>query len=364
MIISSISSDVALQVAQKVFAVAQAQFALVDAQNAVNDAQTAVNDAQTAVDDAKAAVYDAQLDVNDAQSAVSDAQDALDEAQSKSPIITAPFDGFISSVKVSGGDEVYKGTVAMVIADPTQFSAKILVTEDDIFSVKLGGEANVTLNALSDYTFPAQVTKISPTATVSSGVVNYSVTVNLTSLTPITALQTSTSTAGTGATSQMPALSGNRTMPSGMPSGFTPPSASGDLTAPSGTLPGTSTTTATAASTTQNITLKDGLSAVVNIISQKKDNILLVPSKAITRQSGKSTVQVVTASGTETREVQTGMTDGSYTEITSGLSEGEKLVIKTTTSSSSSSSSKTVSTHQQLQSISGGGPGGPPGGGF
>jgi hypothetical protein len=253
----------------------------------------------------------------------------------------------------------------MVIADPTQFSAKILVTEDDIFSVKLGGEANVSLNALSDYTFPAQVTKISPTATVSSGVVNYSVTVNLTSLTPITTLQTSTA-AGTGTTSQMTAPSGNRTMPSGMPSGFTPPSASGNLTAPTGTPPASSTAASTTAGTTQDITLKDGLSAVVNIISQKKDDILLVPSKAITRQSGKSTVQVVSGTGTETREVQTGMTDGSYTEITSGLSEGEQVVIKTTTSSSSSSSSKTVSTQQQLESISGGGPGSgpPPGGGF
>jgi multidrug resistance efflux pump len=112
------------------------------------------------------------LDVNDADTAVADAQSALDDAKDLSPIITAPFDGFISSIKVAGGDEIQKGTIAMVIADPNQFSAKILVTEDDIFSVKLGGDATVSLTALSG-TPSAKVTKISPTATVSSGVVNY-----------------------------------------------------------------------------------------------------------------------------------------------------------------------------------------------
>ena len=102
--------------------------------------------------------------------------------KSKSPTITAPFDGYITSVKVKGGDEVFKGSVALTIADPNQFEADILVTENDIASVKLDGEATVSLDALSDLTFPAKITWIAPTATVSSGVVNYKVTVTLTSL--------------------------------------------------------------------------------------------------------------------------------------------------------------------------------------
>lgn len=359
---TSISSDLALQIAQKDFAVDQAKFALVDAQIAVDDAMTAVVTAQQALDDAKLAVTNAQLDVDEATAAVADAQADLDDANAKSPIITAPFDGFISSVKVSGGDEVYKGTIAMTIADPNQFSAKINVTEEDIFSVKVGGDATVSLTALSDTSFPAIVSKISPTATVSSGVVNYAVTVNLTSLKPITTTTTQ------GAAGQMPAVSANRTMPSGMPSGnFTPPSGmpSGSFTMPSAAPNITASATSTGSSTA-NVTLKEGLSATVSIVSQQKSNILIVPSKAITRQSGNNTVQVVKGSTTETRTVQTGITDGTYTEITDGLTEGEQVLIKTSSSSSSSSSSaKTPSTQQQLQSISGGGSGGPPpGGGF
>jgi HlyD family secretion protein len=367
------SADVALSIAQKVNAFQQAQLNLEDAQIAVNDAETTVETAQLAIDTANQSLLSAQMDVDDANDAVADAQSDLDDANTKSPIIIAPFDGFVSSLKVAGGDEVYKGTVAMTIADPTQFSAKISVTEDDIFSIKLGGEATVAIGALSDETFPATVIKISPTATVSSGVVSFSVTVNLTSMTPVTTTTTSQTT-----TSQLPAQSANRTMPSGIPTGTMPAISgnstalmmgnSGNFTAPS-MAPQTTQSAATTA-TSSNVSLKAGLSATVNIISQQKTNILIIPSKAITRVSGQSTVQVVSGSTTETRVIQTDMTDGSYTEVTSGLTEGEKIQLKTTSSSSSSSSSttsstKTASAQQQLQSLSGGGPsGGPPGGGF
>jgi HlyD family secretion protein len=342
--VATTSEEVALQVATKQLAVEKADMALEDAKTAVEDARSAVNDAQLAVDDAKSAVDDAGLDVADAEQSVADARSKLDEAQSKSPIITAPFDSFITSIKVTGGDEVYKGTIAMQIADPNQFAAKILVTEEDIFSVKLGQAATVSLTALSDLTFPATITRISPTATVSSGVVNYSVSVNITSLQPVTAVQTTSS--------QPAAPSANVTAPSG--------------TASSNSLPGvarTAAATSTTSSVSGNVTLKDGLSATVSIISQQKNNILIIPSKAITRQGGSSTVQVVKGTGTETRTVTTGMTDGTSTEITSGLAEGEQVVIKTTSTSSTSSTTKTTTAASGIQGLTGG-PSGPPPGGF
>ena len=279
-----VTTDVALQVVAKQILVEKSQMALEDAQTAVADANQAVKNAQLDVDDAKQAVKNAQLDVDDAKQTVKDAQSDLDEAKSLSPIIKAPFDGFIAKINVEGGDEVQKGTVAMQLADPNQFAAKILVTEEDVFSVKMGGDATVSLTALSDLSFPAKVTKISPTASVSSGVVNYAVTVNITSLQPVTA---SLNTAI-------------------QPPTATPGSTSSDTSAGTGS--------------SQNMTLKDGLSATVNIISQHKDNILTIPSKAITRQGQNSTVQVVKGTGTETRVVKTGMTDGTSTEITEGLS--------------------------------------------
>jgi multidrug efflux pump subunit AcrA (membrane-fusion protein) len=138
-------------------------------------AKMSLENAQIAVDDAKEGVADAEKEVEDAR-------ETLDEAQSKNPIITAPFDGFITRVNVEGGDEVMTGTVAVQLADPQKFEAEILVSEWDIFQIKLGGEAWVQVDAISGLTLPAEVTYISPTATIQQGVVNYRVRVEIQSL--------------------------------------------------------------------------------------------------------------------------------------------------------------------------------------
>jgi multidrug efflux pump subunit AcrA (membrane-fusion protein) len=342
---TSISSDIALQIAKIKLQIEQSKRSL--------------EDAKLAIEDAKTAVSDAQLNVADAKQAVQDAQDALDESKSLSPIIKAPFDGFITKVNVVGGDDIQKGTVALQIADPNQFSANIVVTENDIFSVKLGGTATISLDALSDLTYPAEITAIAPTATVSQGVVNYSVTVKLTSLQPITASQNLFSQLQ----SQFPSGALPTALPTEFPSGALPTDRFPSGTRPTGIPPtnipsqgiaGASQFPTTTSSST-SYTLKDGLSATVEIISRQVTNVLIVSSKAITRKAQSYTVQVVSGTTTETRTVKIGMTDGTNTEITEGLSEGEQVTY--IVSSSSSTSSTNNNNRQQL--IPGiGGPGG------
>jgi hypothetical protein len=92
-------------------------------------------------------------------------------------------------------------------------------------------------------------------------------------------------------------------------------------------------TTAFAAFAGQAIPLKDGLSSTVNIMIAESDNILLVPSRAISRQGRNTVVQVVTGTTTETRTIQTGISDSTNTEIVSGLNEGEQISLPTSTSS-------------------------------
>jgi len=88
------------------------------------------------------------------------------------------------------------------------------------------------------------------------------------------------------------------------------------------------------------VQLKQGLSITVSIIEQQKTGVVMISSRAITRSGRTATVQVVKDDGTtETRTVTTGITNGTYTEIVSGLAEGEKVVLTSTTSSSSSNSS-------------------------
>ncbi len=94
-------------------------------------------------------------------------------------VIVAPFDGVITEVSVSHGKKVSSGTVAVQIADPDKFEVEVKVTETDIFQIKLGGGAWVQVDVLPGVSFPAKVTRISPTATIESGVVNYKVKVEI-----------------------------------------------------------------------------------------------------------------------------------------------------------------------------------------
>jgi macrolide-specific efflux system membrane fusion protein len=74
----------------------------------------------------------------------------------------------------------------------------------------------------------------------------------------------------------------------------------------------------------------------VTVTIESRSNVLVVPNRALSKSAGIYTVQVVDGDKTETRQVTVGLADSSYTEITSGLSEGEIVVVKTSSSTSSS----------------------------
>jgi HlyD family secretion protein len=371
----TLSSDVQLQIQQAKLNITKKQLAVQTAQLAVQDAQIALDNVQYTVTEAKASVQSAQNDVDDAQSALQDAQDALDEANSLSPVITAPYDGFIPSVNIKGGDEVMKGTVAMQIADPDKFKVDMSVSEVDISNIKVGGKAYIEIDALS-ITLPGTVTYIAPTATISSGVVNYSVTVEVESVSDYIAELKATSanmtnsvkfpSSDNGTMPSMPAFSGNMTMPSFNQGNSSMPSSQ------NGTMPGGFGPQLSIISTLESAVLKSGMSVTVSLVVSEATDVLLVPYNAVTTERSQSYVQVLKSDGTtEKRAVTTGLNDYSYYEITNGLADGEQVVI-TATSSSSRSTSVTTTQSQQgggmiFPGMNGGsrpsGGGGLPGGG-
>jgi len=216
--------------------------------------------------------------LEDARKALVDAQQELEKAKSKSPLIVAPFAGFITKVNVEGGDDIMTGTVAVQLADPNRFEADIMVSEMDILQVKLGGDATVQVDAMPGLSLPAKITHIAPTATIQSGVVNYQVKVEVQ---PLEQRQ-----AG-----QQPQTQISPTIPEGFQ-------------------------------------LREGLTVTVTIIVQQKTDVLLVPNAAITSQGGQSYVQVVSPDGaTEQRAIKTGISDYQFTEVTEGLSEGEQILV-------------------------------------
>ncbi len=74
--------------------------------------------------------------------------------------------------------------------------------------------------------------------------------------------------------------------------------------------------------------LLEGLSASADIIVGQAENVLLIPDRAIKTSGGRQLVQVVVGGGTEEREIQTGLSDGQWTEVTGGLHEGERVVVR------------------------------------
>jgi multidrug efflux pump subunit AcrA (membrane-fusion protein) len=321
-----LANNVNLQIQQLQLNIVQKKKALTDAQNAVADAQTAVNDANNALANAK-------LDEADAARNVIDIQNNIADVQAQDPQIVAPFDGIVTVVKAVGGAQIQKGTVAMTVADPTQFKVDFYVTETDIMSVKIGGTASVSADALSGLSFPAKVTAIAPLANIQQGVVNYKVTAQLTSLKP-TLAGFSQGSATNGNFGAFP--SGNITPGASFtpPANFTPGAMPADLPfSTNGT--GGQGAFSRAAATIPNVTLKDGLSATVTVIIQQAANVLVVPSRAITRVAGKgSTVQLVKNNTTVEQAVTVGLSDSTNTEITQGLSEGDLVMVKATSSSS------------------------------
>lgn len=75
--------------------------------------------------------------------------------------------------------------------------------------------------------------------------------------------------------------------------------------------------------TPRDLTILSGMTATVTVETAKKEHVLAVPNLALKRNNNGTTVEMTSG---ETVTVQTGVTDGKYTEIVSGLAEGESVL--------------------------------------
>ena len=250
-------------------------------------------EAQQDLLDADRDITDAQQAVTDARQAVTDAQYELYEAESVNRNITTPRAGLITAVYISAGDIVKKGRTAIVLTDPDQFEARILVNEIDILKMQVGATAAVELESLHGINLPAQVSYIAAAAGIQAGVVNYQVTVTL-----------------------------------------EPPTAQepGSLLL-------------------EDVQLREGLSVTVSVIIQERNNVLFVPNQAIILQDNLTSVRVIKDGNIEERLVQTGLSGWRYTEIIEGLDEDEQVVVSQTTGAPSS----TTQQNQQFRLFQGAG---------
>ena len=73
--------------------------------------------------------------------------------------------------------------------------------------------------------------------------------------------------------------------------------------------------------------LRPDMTANVTVNIATKSNVLVVPNKAIKREEGAKVVYVVENGKPVRRTIRTGWKDSDYTEIASGLKEGERVVV-------------------------------------
>jgi HlyD family secretion protein len=172
------------EVSQANLKLALAENTLAEAQDTLdslkNPTETDIAIARAKVEDAEEALADAHKGASEeeliiAQTRVTVALATLDQAR-----LAAPFNGVITDMDVLEGDLVSQGTEAFRIHDLSLLFVDLSISEMDIQLVQLGQEATLTFDALPDMEYTGVVTKIGMAATISQGVVNYPVTVQIT----------------------------------------------------------------------------------------------------------------------------------------------------------------------------------------
>ncbi|WP_455253784.1 efflux RND transporter periplasmic adaptor subunit [Prevotella melaninogenica] len=224
-------------------------------------------------------VSQAQAQVATARQQVAQAQEQVNQAQTNLgyATITSPIDGVVISKSVEEGQ-----TVAASFSTPELFTiAKDLtnmrviadVDEADIGDVKAGERVSFTVDAYPDDTFSGTVTQVRQNATTTNNVVTYEVVIS---------------------------------------------------------------------ASNADLKLKPGLTANVTIYTQERTGVLSVPTKALRFTPTKETVgkhytiqdvsnaknKVWTLEGKvlKAHRVSIGMTDGTHTQILSGISKGKTVI--------------------------------------
>jgi len=221
----------------------------------------------------------ARLALQQAESTVAQRQEAVSKAKTNLgyATITSPIDGIVLSKSVEEGQTVASSystpTLFTIVKDMTDMRVIANVDEADIGEVKEGQRVTYTVDAFPDETFEGTVTQVRNEATTDNNVVTYEVVIS----------------------------------------------------APN-----------------PDLKLKPGLTANVTIYTLEQEGILSVPTKALRFTPTKETVgaqdKIVDCSGTHkvwTREgrtftahsVEVGITNGTRTQILSGIKEGAVVIV-------------------------------------
>jgi multidrug efflux pump subunit AcrA (membrane-fusion protein) len=252
--------------------------------------------------------------VSQAQTAVATAQQNL--ASTK---LIAPFDGTVAALNNQAGDLAGSGTssttAAVVLNTPDQVVLNMTIGETDYNSVKAGQTGTAVFAGIPGRTFPIVIDSIGTNPTTTQGVVSYVAQAHFVAGAPNAARANASTTPGAAA--QGSGTSGTR---AGAGSAAATPQAS--ASSATGTTPAADATPAAIQKPAP------GMNATITIVTAESQNVLMVPNAAVQRTGQTRVLQVKQSDGTVQQvTVQVGLSDTKNTEITSGVTQGQTVVL-------------------------------------
>lgn len=254
--------------------------ALVDAEYSIKEKELSLEKLMEGADDLE--IRTKKIAIQQKEAALATARENLAGCY-----VYAPFDGIITKVNVEKGDSVSAGTAAATLITKQKI-AEISLNEIDVAKVKVGQKTTFTFDAIEDLSITGEVLEVDTVGTVTQGVVSYNIKI-----------------------------------------GFD----------------------------TQDDRVKPGMSVSASIITDVKQDVLLVPNSAIKSQGGIYYVETLSGSTLSTqaaadvsgltlntppvqKQIEIGLTNDSYTEIISGLSEDDTVVTQTITNAGTTTSTQ------------------------
>ena len=283
----------------------------------------------------------AQSDVIVAKSQLDNAKAALATAQQNyaSRIITAPFDGQIGGLTAQVGMQVSSSDSLGKIITPDKV-VNVTLNEVDAAKVSKGNAVSLTFDALSGVTIPGHISFVDPLGTVSQGVVSYAVQIAMDQQNDqIKTGMTATAEITTQIHSAVLMIPSSAIMTRGstqfvlVPDNVSPASTSTDMSANQFAF--SSSTLATTSSSTRRF--RNGTSTR----AFGQGNFSATANTSVVQ----STVHQVV--------ITTGISNDTSTEIVSGLTEGETIVIRSTGVTSTKSAASAATTNARRGGVGG-----------
>jgi len=146
------------------------------AEDRIVSAERTLRERELEMEDLKAGPDEA--DISAQELTIRQREDDLLDAKTRYAdyVIYAPFDGVVAEVGAEVGQDISSGTVAVqLVSDAT--IAEIQFNEVDVTGIEPGQRADITFDAVTDYTVTGEVVEVDMLGTTSQGVVSFGVTI-------------------------------------------------------------------------------------------------------------------------------------------------------------------------------------------